>query len=255
MEKKNIGKIQIGNTWKKKLPKDILNLLKTKRQLIKEYKTIETKNENSPQLQQQLSLLGTKIYTIRKNIELQLSIFNKEKREKEIKLCTGNSRKAIRQFWSHINQQHSSTIENIKELQNKTTNNITSNKQEIMQITETHILNHFNASYTKTQQIIQKEHIDHKYKRKYNEQEDLENNKKLKSTDFTKSYITDPVGYLDQDFSKEELIELLKEINNGKASGPDTIPNEAYKNLSEKFITILHELYNRTKNEQQSPQN
>ena len=66
-----------------------------------------------------------------------------------------------------------------------------------MHITESHILNHFNASYTKTKKITNEEHIEHTYKRKHNKQEDMENNKKLKSTDFTKSYITDPAGYLD----------------------------------------------------------
>ena len=60
---------------------------------------------------------------------------------------------------------------------------------------------------------------------------------------------------LDQDFSNDELNTILKEINNGKASGPDDIPNEAYKNLSINFKILLRELYNRTKNEEKAPEN
>ena len=66
--------------------------------------------------------------------------------------------------------------------------------------------------------------------------------------------MTDPAWYLDQDITAEELKDILKEIDNGKASGPDQIPNEAFKNLNKQFQTILKELYNRVKNEGKSPE-
>ena len=79
--------------------------------------------------------------------------------------------------------------------------------------------------------------------------------KRLKSDDFSKSYITDPAGYLDQDFNDEEINQILKKIYNGKACGPDEIPNEAFKNLNYTFKVLLKELYNRVKNKGISPQN
>ena len=88
---KNIGKINIGNTWKKKLPKQIIEALKTKRQLIKKYKTLPINNPNiTTKQQQQISQMESTIYDIRARIELQLANHNNKKRTKNIEKCTGN---------------------------------------------------------------------------------------------------------------------------------------------------------------------
>ena len=121
-----------------------------------------------------------------------------------------------------------------------------------MNITETHLINQLNASFSQSYDSNNygEEHNDHQFccKRKHNESEDNENSKKLKSDEISKSYIMDPAGYLDQDFNDEDINNILKEIDNGKACGPDGIPNEAFKNLNVSFKILLKELYNRVKN-------
>ena len=63
-------------------------------------------------------------------------------------MCEGNSRKAIKQFWTHINKEKSTTIENISTLQDPITDKIHNNEDELMRITEDHLIRHFDASYT-----------------------------------------------------------------------------------------------------------
>ena len=133
----------------------------------------------------QLEILQKKYKCIKKQIDDKFLLFNNNKRKREQKLCTGNSRKAIKQFWSHIKKEKSSTIENIKELNNPNTNILTTKKEEIMEITEAHLIKHFNASYSRQPQTEYEEHIEHNYKRHLDEDENQERHKRLKSTDFT----------------------------------------------------------------------
>ena len=103
-------------------------------------------------------------------------------RSRETDLCSGNSRKAIKRFWSHINKEKSSTIENIKEIINPETNKLTSNKEEIMNIAETHLISQLNAFFNQKYDSNNQseEHKDHQSycKRKHDELEDNENSKK-----------------------------------------------------------------------------
>ena len=196
---------------------------------------------------------------IRRHIDSVFREFDRQRRKKEKDLCAGNSKKAIKRFWTHINKMKSSTIENIKEVINPETNKLTSDKEEIMDITENHIIKQMNASFSQnyarhSENEDEGDHLSY-CKRKRVESGDEENPKRLKSDDSSKSYINDPAGYLDQDFCDNDIDKILQEIDNGKACGPDGIPNEAFKNLNKQFKILLKELYNRVKNEGIVPEN
>ena len=53
---------------------------------------------------------------------------------------------------------------------------------------------------------------------------------------------------MDRDFNEAEVKKVLMGLGNGKASGWDTIPNEALKNASPELVAKLVTLFNRVKN-------
>ena len=74
---KNIGKITIGKTWKKKLPKPLIELFKQKRQLFKQYKSlIKTNQEVTTEQQKNLTNLQNAIYETIARIDNNLSNHN-----------------------------------------------------------------------------------------------------------------------------------------------------------------------------------
>ena len=54
--------------------------------------------------------------------------------------------------------------------------------------------------------------------------------------------------------SKEELMENMQRMNNGKAVGPDDIPVEVWKCLGESALKFLTKLYNRTMESERMPE-
>ena len=57
----------------------------------------------------------------------------------------------------------------------------------------------------------------------------------------------DPRGYLDKDFTAQEVAEMITSLGGGKASGWDEIPNEALKNAPKPLLDLLVRLYNNVK--------
>ena len=69
----------------------------------------------------------------------------------------------------------------------------------------------------------------------------------LESEVGSKTPSMDPRGYLDKDFTGQEVIEMIATLGNGKASGWDDIPNEALKNAPKPLVNLLVTLYNNVK--------
>ena len=82
-----------------------------------------------------------------------------------------------------------------------------------MDITEKHVIKQMNTSLSQTYDSNEykeghEEHMSY-CKRKRMESNDNGNTKRLKSDEFSKSYSTDPAGYLDQDFTNKEIDKIL----------------------------------------------
>ena len=63
----------------------------------------------------------------------------------------------------------------------------------------------------------------------------------------------DPSGFLDKDFSFDEVLSTIKGLENGKAAGHDELLNEALKQAPESFVRKLTSLFNRVKTLGQVP--
>jgi hypothetical protein len=59
----------------------------------------------------------------------------------------------------------------------------------------------------------------------------------------------DPNGFLNKDFTFNEVNEMVKTLGNGKAAGWDQVPNEALKEAPREFIDKLVVCFNRVKNQ------
>ena len=57
-----------------------------------------------------------------------------------------------------------------------------------------------------------------------------------------------------ESISKEEVMENMQRMKNGKAVGPDDIPVEVWKCLGENALTFLAKLYNRTMESERMPE-
>ena len=71
--------------------------------------------------------------------------------------------------------------------------------------------------------------------------------KVLRTVDQSKRPETDPSGYLDRDFDPGEVREVLQAMGDNKASGWDSVPNEALKQGPPELVEHLVVLFNRVK--------
>ena len=71
--------------------------------------------------------------------------------------------------------------------------------------------------------------------------------KVLRTVDQSKRPETDPSGYLDRDFGPGEVREVLQAMGDNKASGWDSVPNEALKQGPPELVEHLVVLFNRVK--------
>ena len=148
----------------KKLLNSIVKEQKIKRDILRNLKKLlNIGNTLTEEQKIDLKELNIKHEAKRTQINTMLEQFKSEKRTKEINLCEGNSRKAITKFWTHINKEKSTTIENIESLPDPITKQLHNNKNDIMKITENHLLKHFNASYAQKYKTNETNDNEHEY--------------------------------------------------------------------------------------------
>ena len=78
-------------------------------------------------------------------------------------------------------------------------------------------------------------------------------NPTLPCTDNSVNINNNPSKWLDRQFTKEEILNIAKDLNNNKACGFDKIPNEFIKNAPDRLFTFLTILFNRIKDENVFP--
>ena len=91
-------------------------------------------------------------------------------------------------------------------------------------------------SYANTDQIDH-EYTDHTYS--------MRSTPILPSGDGSGNVKTDPQGFMDKPFSDSEVIKAVNKLQNNKALGFDSIPNEFIKNSGIVFHKLLTVLYNK----------
>jgi exonuclease III len=250
------------------LPREIVAEIKTRRLLSKEWKVLLGQHERdkrsipdsdpSQTLVQAARLLDLQ----RVRVKTLLTAHNKSLRKINIDKCTGGGRQAVSNFWSFVtNREKKST--DIKCLLNERSGVLKCSPDEIADEAAGFLKTLFEGSYncddkpprgptgSGNEHLYSKSshpvppppppgghpsHSHHDYQ--------APAPPRLVSSDDSKSACTDPDGFLDSDYSIDELRVALSSLKCCKARGWDNLPNECLKFAPVEFHLLLLDLYN-----------
>ena len=256
-----IGKrIMPSSDKNKKLPKYIVDLLKESKRREKIWKTAKSEFASSSRTTPSESVIvaAQALDDINAEVNEAMSVFSKKKRTNLVKLCRTKTKKAVQTFWSYVSRKVKKTTD-ISALQSRVTGVLHSEPDEVASEVYKYLKDIFSG--VELEEIQEREEeaeagIEGDADEGDVEMEDYRNREehlKFKSQDSSRTVESDPSGFLDKDFSKEEVRDVLANLGVGKASGWDNIPNEALKEAPPGLLTKLMILYNRVKNKGKVP--
>ena len=243
------------------LPKALVDEIKLKRSLEKVWKSKCSSFSSLPILLR-TDQLQTEMVTAESSFLEQVAKVNasfldrgKAKRSKILQQCSENSVEATRCFWSHVNKTAHKSSE-IDAVLSPTTGVLHCAPEEIIDQVEKHLVSVFNGSLDPIE--VTPSHDDHGYAggpgpatatsdpatdHPYSSSA----SPRLPESDGSTSIQTDPNGWLDADFSLDDVIRSVKKLKAGKAVGVDHLPSEFILHAGVKFWRLLTILYNRIK--------
>ena len=242
------------------LPSFLVTELQLKRQLEKHWKSKCSSFSNLPAhqrtetLKKSLSDAETAFQEQKRKVEYSFLNLRNSKRLKIFKKCSENSQEATRFFWSYVNKKNfkSSTIDAVTSADGV----VHCSPEDINMQVEQHLVSIFNGSLDP---IPTPAHTDdHSYATKSRPSFTTSDSASdhpyscsasptLPSSDGSGSVKTDPDGWINKDFTLNEVVEAIKKLKGGKAVGLDNIPNEFLMNAGVKFWELLTLLYNKIK--------
>ena len=156
-----------------------------------------------------------------------ISKFRSEKRKEEINLCSGNTAKYKKRFWSHVKSDKVKGSSDIPAVRSPISGQLKTEPKEIILETEDFLKTLFHGSFSHQVPILPEKSD---FTAPTNEEHSYSSGttQVLKSNSDTGSGFVhdDPVGFLDADISSAEIQEAIKALDCGKASGLDGLPNE-----------------------------
>ena len=242
------------------LPRFLVTELQLKRQLERHWKSRCSWFSSLPApqrteaLKDSLSAAETAFQEQKSKVESSFLGLRNSSRLKVLKKCSENSQEAKRFFWSYVNK---------KNLKSDTIDAVTSadgvvhcSPEGIVKQVEQHLVNTFNGSLdpipvtantddhsyaTKSRPVFttSDSSADHPYS--------CSASPTLPSSDGSGSVKTDPDGWINKEFTLNEVVQGIKKLKGGKAVGVDNIPNEFLINAGVKFWELLTLLYNKIK--------
>ena len=243
----------------KKLPKYIVDLQKESKRREKIWKTSKSEfaSSNSAAPCESVVVAAQALDDINAEVTEAMSVFAKKKRTPLVKLCKTKTKRAIQTFWSYVSRKVKKTTD-ISALQNKETGVLHSEPEEVATEVYKYLKDIFSGTDPEEREEteVQTEEDADAEEGEVNieeEDEDRGEQPKLKSKDSSRTVEGDPSGFLDKDFSEEEVREILSSLGSGKAAGWDAIPNEALKEAPPGLLTKLTVLYNKVKNKGKVP--
>ena len=257
-----------------KLPRMLLEELRTKRQLGHEFNILLCQHERDkssvPDVAPTQTLIeARKLFEDQRDkVKNLLRERNKCIRRINIEKCKGKSPSAQRHFWSFVtNKVKKNSV--ITCVQNEVTGGVHYNQDAILRETELHLKNVFNGDFDHIESISASVCDGHNYATQFVEtpaptctgagptsSDHLYNKSsppKLSSCDNSKSPESDPAGFLDKPFSLEEIQLAISNLHANKAKGWDEIPNECWKNAPQVAIESLLKLFNMMKDQNVLP--
>ena len=243
------------------LPGVLVNEIKKKRQLEKSWKTKCSTFSSLPvhlrtaELRQEMENVEQLFLDQVEKVKASFLDRGKNKRSKILKQCSSNTSEAIKCFWSHVNKTAHKSSE-IDAVLSPTTGILHCAPEEIILQVEMHLVAVFDGSLVpippnsstlddhayvegaRPATATSDPSADHSYSSSASP--------RFPSTsDGSSSIQTDPNGWLDKDFSLENVIHAVKKLKAGKAAGVDQLPNEFVIHAGVKFWKLLTILYNR----------
>ena len=188
-----------------------------------------------------------------------LSDFRSATRSKTILQCSGNSRKARRNFWSHVCPSKKQSTD-LSAVVDPVSGVVKCEVDEIKTEVEKHLTSVFQGSYNK---IPPSRDVHHANEHSYSVDRpsfpgtasdhgySVDPSPSLPALNSSGTLERDPSKWINKDFTVKEVKMMLK---NGKAYGWDKIPNEALKNLPDSMIVKITLLFNMIKSSGILPQ-
>ena len=177
------------------------------------------------------------------------------KRPSILHQCSGDSSRALKNFWSHVSPKKKQNSE-ISATINPTSGTVHCNLDAIRTDTEEHLLALYQGSLEKTPRSTPISNTDHTYPSRrpakhHGVPQDhvysVKPTQQLPHLNDSQQIDPDPAGWLNSDFSVSEIKKAVKNLQNGKAKGWDMIPNEALKNLPDDMLSMVALLFNKIK--------
>ena len=242
------------------LPRFLVAELQLKRQLESHWKSKCSLSSSLPAhlrtktLQDSIDSAEEAFQTQRRKVEAVFASFRSSRKSQVLKKCSENSPKAKKFFWSHVSKKNlkSSEIDAVISSDGV----LHCSPEDIARQTEEHLVQVYNGSLDPIPTVTPVD--DHSYasrKRPSFTTSDASQDHPysssasptLPSSDGSGCIKTDPDGWLNRDFTLNEIIYSVRKLKCGKAVGIDNIPNEFLINSGVKFWEFLTLLYNKVK--------
>ena len=199
----------------------------------------------------------------RKKVDKLFNELNKNRRKFNIKKCSGKDKFSIRNFWKFVSNKNTKSAV-ISMVINEKSGKIHTDINEIVNETEMYIKMLFNGSfdsYNSSDKNVPPS--DHNYNDTTDDVTPPPSNNnhcnsdheyaipvgpQLKSFDDSNNVYNDPIGFMNSDFTINEISEAIKLLSCDKAKGVDDLPNECIMYSPPSFVALLLELFNTIKN-------
>ena len=234
----------IGKSKPKKLPHFLVQEFRLKRKLEQEWKSASTSSTASAS---ELKVLEDKFLAQKTKASESLFLYNNRDREKVKKECSGNTTSARKSFWQHVTSKvkQSSDINGVVDPESGV---LKCSREEIAELTEKHLNKVFNgiSENTQTEENIS---LNTKHMEAHVEEHSycVNNNPKLPKINNSCLLTEDPGGWLDRDYTVEEVKQAASTMHGGRAKGWDNIPNEFIINAPDELFSVITALFNRIK--------
>ena len=229
----------------KLLPRNLVDEIKLKRELESKWKTAVSGNISSIEdtARDESAFLEQK-----KHVDALLFTHNNRNRSKIKEICSGNTPRARTNFWRIVSTKLKQSM-GISAVVDPTTGVLKCGIDEIKSETELHLARVFHGSFDPVlgdldptiPQPPPNDLQDHTYC--------VSPGPTLPFIDDSKTIGSDPNGWLNCVFKKQEVKKILKSLNGGKSAGWDTIPNEFLIHSPDLLAHWLTILFNKIKTE------
>ena len=250
-----VGRREIAPVKQQLYPRHIVALLKERKALEKTYKTEKSRFASAISQTPPPSLIVAKENLESKSAELGLAKaqFDRQKRRPLLNLARDKSSRNRRRFWDFVSRKTKKSTD-IPSLQDKQTKILKHEPAEISEEIYNYLKHIFSGAdgpppdpppVEVADSDLQEEIRDHEY--------GTRDQSRLPKSGTNAHPAEDPSGFLDKDFSVEEVKKIVRALGNGKAAGHDEVVNEALKHAPDSFHQLLTKLFNMVKSRSKVP--